>query len=59
MDLSVIIPAYNEADAIGPVVEGLRRHLDQVESLRGRFEVLVVDDGSTDDTALQARAATR
>lgn len=57
MDLSVIIPAYNEADAIGPIVEGLRRHLDQVESLRGRFEVLVVDDGSTDDTAGAARRA--
>ena len=42
----VIIPAYNEASVIGPVVASLwERHLT----------VLVVDDGSTDDTAAQAR----
>jgi glycosyltransferase involved in cell wall biosynthesis len=51
VDLSVVIPAYNEAEAIGPVIVALCGHLEQVESLRGRFEVLVVDDGSSDDTA--------
>lgn len=41
---SVIIPAYNEAENIADVIIDIRkRHPD--------FEVLVVDDGSTDDTA--------
>ena len=51
MDLTVIIPAYNEADAIGPVVEALCRQLDGIEGLQGKFEILVVDDGSSDGTA--------
>ena len=44
---AVLIPAYDCAATIGPVVEGARRHVSRV---------LVVDDGSHDDTA--ARAAT-
>lgn len=42
------IPAYNEADTIGEVVQGAHEHVD---------EVLVVDDGSDDATAAQAREA--
>lgn len=42
--VSVIIPAFNEAASIVRVVEKLR-------SLYPGFEVLVVDDGSSDDTA--------
>ena len=42
-----LIPAHNEASRIAPVVEGARRHL----------EVLVVDDGSADDTARVAETA--
>src|SRR5260221_534868 len=45
IDLSVVIPAYNEAGRLEP---GLRR---AVEYLRGRgrpFELLVIDDGSRD-----------
>lgn len=42
------IPAYNEAKTIESVVTGVRRHVD---------EVLVVDDGSTDDTAAAAERA--
>ena len=41
MTVSVIIPAYNEAARIGPVVREAGRHAD---------EVLVVDDGSDDGT---------
>ncbi len=40
-----VIPAHNEAGRIGPVVTATRRHLP----------VLVVDDGSTDTTAEEAR----
>jgi glycosyltransferase involved in cell wall biosynthesis len=47
---SVIVPAHNEADAIGEVVAGL--------AATARWhEILVIDDGSTDDTGDTARAA--
>ena len=42
-----LIPAHDEAPRIGPVVTGARRHLP----------VLVVDDGSRDDTAAVAQRA--
>ncbi len=42
-----LIPAWNEAERIGPIVRGARAYLP----------VLVVDDGSTDGTAEVARAA--
>lgn len=42
-----LIPGYQEAPRIAAVVEGALRHLP----------VLVVDDGSTDDTAANAEAA--
>ena len=48
--LSIIIPAYNEGESIGTV-------LAKVRGLKPAAEVVVVDDGSTDDTAAHARAA--
>lgn len=48
MDLSVVIPAYNEALRLGPT---LRRVVDYLRSEGRPFEVLVVDDGSTDATS--------
>jgi hypothetical protein len=44
-----IVPAYNEAGMVGRVVRDIRRHAPD-------FDILVVDDGSTDTTALHARA---
>jgi glycosyltransferase involved in cell wall biosynthesis len=51
--VSVIIPAFNEAPAIGPVVARVRRVLEQASI---PVEVLVVDDGSSDGTADAAAA---
>lgn len=53
LDLSVIIPAYNEEKEIGALIEGVHRVL---RKLGIRSEVIVVDDGSTDATAEIARS---
>jgi glycosyltransferase involved in cell wall biosynthesis len=45
-----VVPAYNEAATVGDVVG--RIHADAPD-----WDVLVIDDGSTDDTAEAARAA--
>ena len=47
MFLSLIIPAYNEAGRIGPSVEKAFRYLETVDY---DAEIMVVDDGSSDDT---------
>ena len=56
MRLSVVVPAYQEADRIGATVAALRTALAPVND-RGGAEVVVVDDGSEDGTAAAARAA--
>jgi glycosyltransferase involved in cell wall biosynthesis len=48
MRISLILPAKNEA-------EGLRRTLPGIRAVLPDAEVIVVDDGSTDDTAAVAR----
>lgn len=56
VELSIVIPAFNEAGRIGASLRLLR------EQLPGdiRWEILVVDDGSSDDTAdIVAREAAR
>jgi hypothetical protein len=47
VDLSLIIPAYNEEDNIRPLYDAIMAVLP---SLRCRVEVIFVDDGSTDRT---------
>jgi glycosyltransferase involved in cell wall biosynthesis len=47
---SVVIPAHNEGPTIGAVVEALRHAAIW-------HEIIVVDDGSTDDTGTRALAA--
>lgn len=49
MKLCVIIAAYNEGPNLGPVIEGVRGFLREGD------EILVVDDGSTDNTSQVAR----
>src|SRR5580765_4192557 len=48
--VSIVIPAYQEAGAIGDVVRALA-------AAAPWHEILVVDDGSTDETRARAEAA--
>jgi dolichyl-phosphate beta-glucosyltransferase len=50
--LSVVVPAYNEAARIAPTLRRLREYLS---SQPYSSEMIVVDDGSRDDTAAVAR----
>ncbi|MEO1370049.1 MAG: dolichyl-phosphate beta-glucosyltransferase [Acidobacteriota bacterium] len=56
--MSVIIPAYNEESRLGPSLDQVLQYLEsRFGSDADRpYEVLVVDDGSADDTARLAEA---
>lgn len=56
MQLSIVLPAKNEAAAIGATVEKIHAQL-ALMGLQAVAEVLVVNDGSTDNTAAVAQAA--
>jgi len=47
MKLSVVVPVYNEAENLVPVIEELESVLTSIDQ---EFEVIIVDDGSHDDT---------
>ncbi|MCX7625701.1 MAG: glycosyltransferase family 2 protein [Candidatus Sumerlaeaceae bacterium] len=55
--VTVIVPAHNESQAIERVVRDIYGVLVTPERPAAKVEVLVVDDGSTDDTARQAEMA--
>lgn len=52
MDVSVVVPLYNEKDNVGPLYEALVRVLDR---LGARFEIILIDDGSQDGTTERLR----
>lgn len=52
MPISVIMPAYNESKSIGGVIDSLKDFLAK-EKIAG--EIIVVDDGSSDETTSVAR----
>ena len=53
VDLSYVIPAYNEAEYIADVLASIARHTPDGM----RYEVIVVDNGSEDETVEIARSA--
>lgn len=57
-DLSVVVPVYNEVDNVAPLTADIVR---EVEALGLGYEIIFVNDGSTDGTteALDALAAER
>ena len=50
MNISVVIPVHNEAPALPTLISGIRQQVPDAE-------IVVVDDGSTDDTPDLAKAA--
>ncbi len=50
--ISLVLPAYNEADNIAPMVA---EAMPALEAVSDDFEIIVVDDGSADDTAAVTR----
>ena len=49
LDISIIVPAYNEEDRLPKMLEECTTYLD--EHFRDKFEIVIVDDGSKDATS--------
>ena len=54
MDLSIVVPAYNEERRLGPTLAGWTEWIDGFD---GSAELVVSDDGSSDGTAALVQAA--
>lgn len=53
IEISILVPAFNEAGGIRKTIEALRETFDQT---RCRHEIIVIDDGSSDNTVEIAQA---
>ena len=53
-DISIVIPAYNESERLGSPLDKV---LEFISSGKLNIEIIVVDDGSSDDTAVVAEKA--
>lgn len=50
LDLTVVVPAYNEATRLTPMLQAAADHLLSSASSVKTFEVLIINDGSKDGT---------
>ena len=51
--ISIIIPVFNESESIGYLLDEV---LNVMRNNKLNFEIIVVDDGSTDNTRAVARS---
>nr|WP_289851995.1 glycosyltransferase family 2 protein [Rhizobium sp. SSA_523] len=54
MELSLVVPVYNEEESVGPLIARIQ---DAMAGYPARWELILVDDGSTDATLVNARSA--
>ena len=50
IQVSIVIPSFNEAASLPELVDRIARTMNK--SFRNNFEILIIDDGSTDETQL-------
>ncbi|MCO5730863.1 glycosyltransferase family 2 protein [Rhizobium sp. SSA_523] len=54
LELSLVVPVYNEEESVGPLIARIQ---DAMAGYPARWELILVDDGSTDATLVNARSA--
>ena len=52
-DVSIIVPAYNETERLVPTIGAIA---SEMSDLGLEWEMIIADDGSTDDTAAIAES---
>ena len=58
--ISIIIPCYNEEEAIPVYYEAMTQQMDEMQELQKvQFELIFVDDGSKDHSLLEMRQLAR
>jgi glycosyltransferase involved in cell wall biosynthesis len=53
VELSVVVPLFNEEESVGPLIDAVETAL---RTYPGRWELILIDDGSVDETVLRARS---
>ena len=56
MELTVVMPAFDESGRIEDSLSRVLGYLRGADSIKGEFEIIVVDDGSTDETRARVTA---
>ncbi|MFD1746501.1 glycosyltransferase family 2 protein [Rhizobium helianthi] len=54
IELSLVVPVFNEEESVGPLIARIEQAMAE---FTGRWELILVDDGSTDATLTNARQA--
>lgn len=53
IEISLVVPVFNEQESVGPLIE---RVCEAMEDFGKPWELILVDDGSTDATLMKARS---